>query len=572
MRDLAAICKLVLTEKKDILYSILFGFIAGIAAIGMFAASGYLISKAFLLTPLYALIIVTSFVKLLGFTRAFSRFGERYVSHRATFTILGNLRATFFEKLEPLAPSIFTKYRSGDLLARVVSDVESLQNFFLRVLYPPIVLLIVFLSTVVFTMFFSAYIAWILLAGMLLTVFVIPTIFAFRQSKIDPMVRQKRSELSTELNEFFQGFRDLKIHSKLQEKEQAVLGISESYIEEQERESINKTYNLSLNTFVTLLFSWIIVAVGAYLVTVGDLEGVFLAMLIMISLTVFEDVSPMAVFPAYLQESKQSATRLFSIFRKEERPEEHVHEKYQVQDGPLSIEMDQVSFSFQQKHETTTLSKINLQIKAGEKIAIVGPSGSGKSTLLQLILNLYQPNEGQVRINGLPLHEVDEQSLWQQTNVMLQENQFFFGTIRDNLKLAGDHLSDQSLIQALEKVNLNHFTLDDAIFEKGDNLSGGEKQRLAIARAMLKGGCLWLLDEPTSSLDAVMEHSILSSLYEQAHEATVVLVSHRLKGLEQMDQIIQMSEGAIVESGTFAELMSKKGYFYEMKQLEKEML
>lgn len=571
MRDLIALCRLVLTEKKDILYSILFGAIAGLAATGMFAASGYLISKAFLMTPLYALIIVTSFVKLLGFTRAISRFGERYVSHRATFNILGNVRATFFEKLEPLAPSIFTKYRSGDLLSRVVSDVESLQNFFLRVLYPPIVLLIVFLSTIAFTMFFSVYLALILLLGMLLTVFIIPVIFAFRQSKLDPIIREKRSELSTELNEFFQGFRDLKVHSKLSEKKQAVLGMSASYNKEQERESVNKAYHLSINTFVTLLFSWLIVAAGSYLVTLGDLEGVFLAMLIMISLTVFEDVLPMAVFPAYLQESKHSATRLFSIFRENKlSPKSPVLK--QLQAGPVSIEMNQVSFAFQQGMESTTLKDMNLNIKAGEKVAIVGASGSGKSTLLQLFLDLYQPSVGQVKVNGMSLEDVEQQSLWNQANVILQENQFFFGTIRDNLALAGDHLSDQSLRQALDTVHLDHFDLEDSVFEKGDNLSGGEKQRLAIARALIKGGGLWLLDEPTSSLDAVMEQSLLSQLYEQANDATVVLVSHRLTGLEQMDQIIQMSEGTIVETGTFNELMNKKGYFYKMKLLEKEIV
>src|SRR5699024_7220949 len=138
MKGLQTVLKILMMEKRDIVYSIIFGFVAGLSAVGLFAASGYLISKAALVPPLYTLIILTSMVKLLGLIRALSRYAERYFSHRATFTMLSNLRVSFFKKLEPLAPGIFNRYRSGDLLARIVGDVESLQNFFLRVVYPPI--------------------------------------------------------------------------------------------------------------------------------------------------------------------------------------------------------------------------------------------------------------------------------------------------------------------------------------------------------------------------------------------------------------------------------------------------
>src|SRR5699024_6808930 len=138
---LAYVVKLTIKEKKDIFLSIFFGFLTGLTAVSLFAASGYLISKAALAPPLYALILLTASVKLLGFMRALSRYGERYFSHRATFTMLSNLRVSFYNKLEPLAPRIFQKYRSGDLLARIVGDVETLQDFFLRVFYPPIVLI-----------------------------------------------------------------------------------------------------------------------------------------------------------------------------------------------------------------------------------------------------------------------------------------------------------------------------------------------------------------------------------------------------------------------------------------------
>ncbi|WP_170006131.1 thiol reductant ABC exporter subunit CydC [Bacillus fonticola] len=572
MKDLLIVTKLVMVEKKDILYSILFGFLAAITAVALFAASGYMISKAALVPPINTLTIMIAVVKLLGIARAASRYAERYFSHRATFTILSNLRVSFYEKLEPLAPGIFQKFRSGDLLSRIVGDVESLQNFFLRVFYPPIVLVIVFLSTIFFVTFYSVTVALVLLVGLLLTSFVVPAVFAVSQRTIDHHVRDGRGELSTEVTEFLYGYRDLKIYQKLDGKEQQLTNTSDAYIKEQEREGVHAVLGQSVNTIVSLVISWFVLALGAYLVVEGQLDGLFLAMLVMISLTVFENATPMAVLPSHLEDSRRAATRLFSVVS-EGSPEE-VQQREMVKlhsEKALSIQMDDVSFAFPGEARTT-LKNINLSLPVGSKTTIVGPSGSGKSTLLQLLLKMNTANQGGISIDGTSVNRIPQESIWEEANVVLQENHFFFGTIRDNLLIANDGLTDEEMEGMLAKVKLNSFSLSDPVFEKGENLSGGEKQRLAIARAMLKGAHLWLLDEPTSSIDVLTERSIYNHLFHQAKEDTVVLVSHRLTGLEKMDQIIVMEQGTIIESGSFDELMEKKGYFYEMKQIEKSVL
>ncbi|HLR62275.1 MAG TPA: thiol reductant ABC exporter subunit CydC [Lentibacillus sp.] len=571
MKDLAVIVKLTMTEKKDIFYSMIFGFLAGITAVGLFAASGYLISKSALIPPFYTLIILTSAVKLLGITKAFARYAERYFSHRATFTILSNLRVAFFSKLEPLAPGIFQKYRSGDLLSRIVGDVETLQNFFLRVFYPPIVLALVFLSTILFTMFFSIYVALVLVAGLLLTVFVVPAYFALRQRKIDHDVREKRGDLSTEVTEFLYGFRDLKIYQKVDEKKQTLTLSSDAYIDLQERENINKLYSQSVNSFVSLIISWLVLGLGAFLVTDGQLEGILLAMLVMISLTVFEDAAPMAAFPFHYQDSKRAANRLFEAVEQETDADKTDDKCTLNANRGFTIDMEAVSFSFPDEQQQT-LKNINLKLPAGSKTAIVGSSGSGKSTLLNLLLKMNVHDKGGIRINGKSIDHIKQESIWENTNVILQENHFFFGTIRDNLMIADVQLTDQKMEEALAKVELAYISLDDNVYEKGENLSGGEKQRLAITRAMLKNANLWLLDEPTSSVDALTERLIYNHLFTQADNDTLVLVSHRLANLETMDQIIVMDHGTIIESGTFDELMAYKGYLYEMKQIEKNLL
>ena len=571
MKDLGSIIKILFIEKKDIVYSIICGFIAGITAVILFATSGYLISKSALTPPIYTLVILTAAIKLLGMISAISRYGERYFSHRGTFTMLSNIRVSFYEKLEPLVPTIFHKYRSGDLLARIVGDVEALQNFFLRVFYPPVVLMLVFFSTIFLTTFFSIHAAIIIFVGLLLTTFIVPAFFALKLRKVDRQVRQKRGELSTKVTEFLYGFRDLKIHQQLEEKEGELYQSTDAYIEEQERESIHHLFSQSTNTFVSLFITLLVLGTGAYLVTEGQLDGIFLAMLVMISLTVFENTTSMAVFPSHLEESRQAVSRLNAVIRKD-GVQENVNERieeYLIQ-GDHSIEWKDVTFAF--PNETRdTLEDVTLTIPAGTKTAIVGPSGSGKSTLLQLLLKFYTLNEGQIWFNNDHIDHITQESIWKNTNVVLQENHFFYGTVRDNLQLAKDGLSDTEMEEMLEKVKLGHFSLNDQVLEKGANLSGGEKQRLAICRVMLKKAPLWLLDEPTSSIDALTEASIFDYLFHLAKDDTVILVSHRLTGLEKMDQIIVMDEGTIVESGTFEELMDKRGYFYEMKQIEQSV-
>lgn len=572
MSALQKIMRLMLIEKKDIIIAVVCGFIAGISSVGLFAASGYLISKSALIPPFYTLIILTSTVKLLGLVKAGAKYGERLSSHRATFTILSNLRVAFFEKLTPLIPQIFHKYRSGDLLARVVGDVESLQNFFLRVFYPPLVLLLVFVSTILFTSFYSITIALILLLGFFLTTIIIPALFSLKQVNIKGKVRHARGDLSTHITEVMYGFRELKLFHQLPYKQQQLLNRSESYINEQKRENLNKVSSQSFNGFITLVTSWTVIGVGAYLVANGMLEGIFLAMLVMISLTVFESAAPMAVFPIYMQESRDASSRLYEVVEDPSYKKNHSDSTInKLSSLPPSLEFKDVQFTYMGDWRST-IPNISFTIPARSKTAIVGASGSGKSTVLQLILKLQEVDAGNIYWGEVDISSVSGEAIWEQTKVVLQENYYFYGTIRENLQLAASELSDTQMEAALAKVQLEHFSLDHRVLEKGENLSGGEKQRLALARAFLKKGHLWLLDEPTSSLDAQTEQTIYKEIFKDADQDTFIMVSHRLNGLDSMDQIIVMDHGEIMEYGSYRDLMDKQGYFYQMKVLEESVL
>lgn len=572
MRELRSVMVEMMSERRDIILSVFFGFLTGITAVSIFGASGYLISKAALLPPFYTLSLMIAFLKLFGFVRAFGRYLERLFSHRATFTILSNLRVSFFERLERLVPSIFQYYRSGDLLSRVVGDIDRLQHVFLRVLYPPIVLVFIFVATIFFTTFYSIYVSLILLAGLVLTGLIIPALISWRQKRVEHSLLEERAELSSSVTEFLYGFRDLKMYQQLSEKEKTLQHFSYAYTQEQAREGHLEKINLSLNTATSLLVSWMVIAVGAYLVTTDQLDGIFLAMLVMISLTVFENATPMALVPGYLEDGRRAAKRLSNVVDVSQKDFDYNQSSLKLpEDQPFGIEVHGAKFAFPEE-ERNSVDGVSLAIPSGSKTAIVGPSGSGKSTLMQLFLKFFNVDYGEVQLNGESISSYNQMDIWAHTNAVMQENQFFYGTLRDNLLIGNEDATDDEMTSVLQIVNLEHFSLDQKVLEKGENLSGGEKQRLAMARVFLKSANVWLLDEPTSSVDIVTEKSIFDHLFQLAKDDTVLLISHRLIGLERMDQIIVMDKGIIVETGTFDDLMRKRGYLYEMKQMEQSSL
>ncbi|CEG24074.1 Lipid A export ATP-binding/permease protein MsbA [Planococcus massiliensis] len=566
MKELKQVMLLTVREKRDVSIAIFFGFLAGIAGVALMASSGYLISKAALTSQMTILIVMGACLKLFGLVSALSRYAERLFSHRATFTMLSNLRVSFFERLEPHAPQLFQKYRSGDLLARIVGDVESLQNFLLRVFYPPVVLGIVFLSTIFFASFFSFTIALVIAAGMMLTIVAVPAVFAWRQRKIDSATRTSRAALSSEAAEFLFGFRDLKIYQQLDTKEQQLAAFSKDYAEQQRKVGLEENLSQSVNGFAALLVSFFVLGLGTYFVATDQLDGLYLAMLVMISLAVFENVPPMAVFPAYFEDNRKAAVRLEEIVAEERNKGKSL----ELSNGPLDFKLEGVSFAYPDE-ERPALQDVSLTIKAGTKTAIVGPSGSGKSTLLQVLLNIADVDSGDVAVGGIPLQKVRQESLWAAMNVVLQENHFFYGTIRSNLMIANEEATEEAMRNALNNVQLGHFALDMKVSEKGANLSGGEKQRLAIARALLRSKPIWLLDEPVSSVDSSTAHAIYQELFAQGKGDTFVIISHDLSGLEQMDQIVVMEQGRIIETGTYEEIMKRQGYFYGLKQIEKSI-
>ena len=545
--------KMIWHDKKDVLLALLAGTVSGLTAVALFAQSGLLISKAALMPPFYVILILTAFLKLFGVTKSASKYAERYISHRITFKFISIVRMNFFKKLLPQA-HVLNNYKSGDLLTRITSDVEMLQNFFLRVLYPPLIALFVFLVTILFTLLFSPWISLLLLIGIVLTSIVIPYILFRRPYPTSTLGKQ---ELTIQATEYFYGYRDLLLHHQNQPKAEQLSNLYKAYGKSRRKELDQEQTSYLWNQFIALFTSFGVVFVGAYLTTIGQLEGVYLSLIVLISLTVFETAVPLSMVPIFARHSKNAVNQLEEVTTRE-----GMTGTIHIQDLAQNIQLRNVSYWYPSATRPA-LKNISLHILTGEKIAIIGPSGSGKSTLLQLLMKEITRTDGEILIGNYDIDSITAHSLYKHMGTMLQHNHFFSGTIKSNLLLAKPEATDEQLLQVLRKTELGH-QLTDPVFEKAGNLSGGEKQRLAFARLLLKESDLWLVDEPFTSLDVHTENLLFNTLLSEGANKTILMVTHKLSNLDQFDRIYVMQLGQIVEYGSHHQLLSEKGLYYAM--------
>lgn len=538
-------------DKRRVLLTLLAGTVSGLTAVALFAQSGLLISKAALMPPFYVILILTAFLKLFGVTKSVSKYAERLLSHRVTFELMHNVRMRFFHQLLPQA-HVLQRYKSGDLLARITSDVETLQHFFLRVLYPPLVTVLVFFATIIFTLFFSPVLALLLLIGLVLTTVVMPAMLTMRRD-----TQPLQHDATIAATEYFYGYRELLLHNEQHRKQQALLDATTAYAKSQQQHRNRENTAFIWNQAIALTTTFFVLATAAYFVTTQQLDGVYLALLVLVSLTVFESAVPMANVPAYLNDTKRSFIQLQEVMN---IAQHNGHLTAAHADAPVL--MQNVSYTYERSLRPA-LHNVSMHIKPKQKVAIVGASGSGKTTLMQLLMHELVPTCGDIVIGDISLHQFNRESFYAHIGVMLQHNHFFAGTIRSNLLLANEHATDEELTAALEKAQLDK-ALDAPVFEKGRNLSGGEQQRLAFARLLLKGGDMWLVDEPFTSVDLQTEEQLLATMLHEAADKTVVIITHRLTNLAQFDHIYVMDQGTIIEHGTHEQLLERGELYAQM--------
>jgi len=474
-----------------------------LASIGLLTLSGWFLSASAVagFAGLYSFnyMLPAAGVRGTAITRTAGRYFERLVSHDATFRVLQHLRVDTFSKLLPLSPAGLARYRQGELLNRVVADVDTLDHLYLRVISPLVGAFVVIVVVTLGLSLLDVHLALVLGGIMLLTLFLLPPLFYRAGKTTGQNLTHLRGEYRQQLTAWLQGQAELTVFGASQryrhQMENTELNWHEAQRKQSELTALSQALMLLIGGVAVVAMLWL--AAGG----VGDNNqpGALIALFVFCALAAFEALAPVTGAFQHLGQVIASALRITEITG--QTPEVRFSETSCECPARLSLTLENVSFSYDDKAQKA-LDSLNLNIPAGAHVAVLGRTGCGKSTLLQLLTRAWDPHEG----------------------------------------------------------------LNSWLGEGGRQLSGGELRRLAIARALLHDAPLMLLDEPTEGLDATTESQILDLLAKEMRGKTLVMVTHRLRGLAALGQIIVMDNGHIIEQGSHAELLAKQGRYYQFKQ------
>ncbi len=515
-----------------------------ISAIALLACSAWLLSRASEQPPLMYLSIAIVGVRTFALAKAVLRYGERWLSHDAALKSLGTLRVELFQKLIPLAPAGFGRLKMGDVGSRVTADVEEILNLPLRVILPTLQSAAAsFVSIMFFALLLpnAALLITILLTVSLLIAIPISNQFSARFDRENAHIRGQLADKSLELIEnseiFTQyGWLDKELGNfQVLEKRLGQRGLFQA---------TSSGVSMGVFSLSATIGALGVLFLGVQAIGSGQFEQVLLAVVALLPLGVFEiaGISHSAV--STWRKYKSSAQRLIEI---QDSPIPH---DLSVEFGSSELQkFDNISLrdvSAGYPGKAAAIMGISLTISRGETVALIGPSGSGKSTVALLLAGLLNPRSGHVEVNGLPVANFSADSFRKCVGYLEQQTPIFAGTVRDNLRLANEVADDASLINVLRRVNLwkmfdSRLGLDTELGENGVLISGGEAQRLSMARALLADFEFLVLDEPTSSVDSAQAVRLMQELFESADSSkTILLITHDSRIAKLADRIISI--------------------------------
>ena len=573
--------------------SVFLGAATVAAGVGLLGASAYLIATAALHPSVAVLQVAIVGVRFFGISRAVLRYLERLVTHSVNFHLLARLRVWFYEALEPLAPARLPEYRSGDLLARCVGDIETLENFYVRALAPPFAALVVVCGVSLFVGRYDPRLGLLLALALLAAGAGLPLLTHALARSAGQDVVARRAALHDAVVDVTQGIGDLAACGQEREYLEKALSAGQALSQAQLRLGWAGALANALLTLLTGLTLWGVLVVGIPLVG-SRMDGVALAVLALVTLASFEAVTPLAPAAQHLQSSLAAAGRLFEVSdldKKEFHPSHFAERSSAKWDGFINREdpeatlgaalrIRDLSFTYA-PGLPPALEDISLDVAPGMHVALVGPSGAGKSTLFALLLRLWEYSPGHIRLDGRDLHTFDPEALRRSLAVVPQSTYLFAGTLRQNLVLCAPEANASQVEWAVRQAGLAGWVaqlpdgLETRVGERGLQISGGERRRVTLARALLAGAGqarLLLLDEPTAHLDAITEKRFLRDLRHIAAGRSLILITHRLVGLETMDQIFVMAQGRIVERGQHADLVKTGGLYARLWNIQNEIL
>ncbi|MBN3929348.1 thiol reductant ABC exporter subunit CydD [Streptomyces verrucosisporus] len=573
--------------------ALLLGSLALLSAVGLMASSGWLISRASQQPPVLYLMVAVTATRAFGIGRAVFRYAERLVSHDAVFRVLADLRVTVYRRLERLAPAGLRHTRRGDLLSRLVADVDALQDYFLRWLLPAAVAATVSLAATVFTGWLLPEAGAALAAGLLAAGVAVPALAAAVSRRTERRLAPARGELTTRTVDLLTGTAELTVAGALPRRTEAVRDADAALTRLAARSSAVTALGGGLSALAAGLTVTAAAWLGAAAVHGGRLDGLLMAVVVLTPLAAFEAVSGMSLAVQHRQRTRRSAERVHEVIDAP-APVREPEDPAPAPEDPFPLTLTALT-ARHPGQESPALREVDLTLTPGRRVAVVGPSGSGKTTLAHVLLRFLDPVSGSYTLGAnAPATPTDAltpaptigttptdaltlapDAVRRLVGLCAQDAHIFDSSLRENLRLARPPATDEDLHAALAAARLDDWVgelpygLDTLVGEFGARLSGGQRQRLALARALLADFPVLVLDEPAEHLDLATADALTADLLAATEGRTTVLITHRLAGLEAVDEVVVLDGGRVVQHGPYAELARADGPFRRMLERER---
>lgn len=497
----------------------------------------------------FALSIETLFLLMAIFAvlRGILRYGEQTFNHYIAFKILANVRDKVFLKLRSLCPAKLEGKDRGDLISLITSDVELLEVFYAHTISP---VAIAFIMSIIMSLFIGSFHIFMGILSIIAYVTVGITVPAFvSKSGKDTgnIYRNESGELSSYVLESLRGTDEILQYGNLQNRISNIDKKTDELLKTDFKLKSLAGFGRGFTNSVILFFDFLMLILASWLYTKGsiDFSGVLIPIIALMSS--FGPVVALANLGSTLQQTFASGERILKLLDEKETISEVLGKEDIEFNG---IECNNVTFKYK---EEEILKDYGFSLEEKNILGIMGASGSGKSTLLKLIMRFYDVNSGEIKISDVNIKDINTSNLRDMEAYVTQETHLFKDSIKENVKIANLNATDEEIESACKKASIHDFIMslpkgyDTPVAELGESLSGGEKQRLGIARAFVHNSKLLLLDEPTSNLDVLNEGVILNSLNKEREDKTVILVSHRKSTMSVADKVIGINEGKNVK-------------------------
>ncbi|MEU1338143.1 thiol reductant ABC exporter subunit CydD [Streptomyces sp. NPDC005827] len=559
-------------RRGRLLLALLLGALALGSAVGLMATSGWLISRASQQPPVLYLMVAVTATRAFGIGRAVFRYSERLVSHDAVLRMLADTRVAVYRRLERLAPAGLRATRRGDLLSRLVADVDTLQDYWLRWLLPAGVAVAVSAGAVGFTAWLLPEAGAALAVGLLAAGVGVPLVTSAVARRAEQRLAPARGLLATRVTDLLTGTAELTVAGALPARRAEARQADGTLTRIASRGATATALGDGLTALLTGLTVAATALLGARGVADGRLDGVTMAVVVLTPLAAFEAVLGLPLAVRHRQRVRKSAERLYEVLDAPE-PVREPQRPRQAPATPFPLVLKGLSARYEGRRRDA-LAGVDLTLPEGRRVAVVGPSGSGKTTLAQILLRFLDPDAGSYTLAGVDAYGMDGDDVRRLVGLCAQDAHLFDSSVRENLLLARKDATEEDLRDVLGRARLLDWVdglpdgLDTLVGEHGARLSGGQRQRLALARALLADFPVLVLDEPAEHLDLPTADALTADLLAATEGRTTVLVTHRLAGLEAVDEVLVLDAGRVVQRGPYAELAAGAGPLRAMAEQE----